>query len=138
MGSSRPRLSEYRDGLNDKSEFVPAGLVRRGWTTTSPMRDVFRRAFETAGLPYYNPHSFRDMIVHHAMSLGLTIEQMKAWSQNLGHQDVLTTLTSYGSIPPHRQGEIIRQTRSAIGKNNILNDSKVLALIEAIQADAKP
>ncbi len=33
---------------------------------------------------------------------------MKAWSQNLGHADVLTTFTSYGQVPTHRQGEIIR------------------------------
>ena len=33
---------------------------------------------------------------------------MKAWSQNLGHADVLTTFTSYGQVPTHRQGEIVR------------------------------
>jgi hypothetical protein len=27
---------------------------------------------------------------------------------NLGHADVLTTLTSYGPVPTHRQGELIR------------------------------
>ena len=38
----------------------------------------------------------------------LTPEEMKAWSQNLGHADVLTTFTSYGQVPTHRQGELIR------------------------------
>jgi hypothetical protein len=33
---------------------------------------------------------------------------MKAWSQNLGHADVLTTFTSYGEVPTHRQCELIR------------------------------
>ena len=33
---------------------------------------------------------------------------MKAWSQNLGHEQVLTTLTSYGHVEDHRQGEIIQ------------------------------
>jgi hypothetical protein len=50
------------------------------------------------------------MLVHHGMSLGLGPETMKAWSQNLGHADVLTTFTSYGSVPTHRQGELIRAT----------------------------
>ena len=36
-----------------------------------------------------------------------TPEQFKAWSQNLGHEDVLTTFTSYGAVSPHRQAEII-------------------------------
>jgi hypothetical protein len=35
---------------------------------------------------------------------------MKAWSQNLGHADVLTTFTSYGQIPTQRQGQLIRQS----------------------------
>ena len=33
----------------------------------------------------------------------------KAWSQNLGHEEVLTTFTSYGSVGSRRQGEIIRE-----------------------------
>ena len=36
-----------------------------------------------------------------------TPEQQKAWSQNLGHENIATTLTSYGTIDPHRQGEVI-------------------------------
>lgn len=42
-----------------------------------------------------------------------TPEQFKAWSQNLGHEDVLTTFTSYGTVPAHRQGELIREMQSA-------------------------
>lgn len=76
------------------------------------MREVFRRAFALADLPYYNPQSFRSMLVRHAMTLDLTPEGMKAWSQNLGHADVLTTFTSYGAVPAHRQGELVR----ALGK----------------------
>ena len=40
------------------------------------------------------------MLVRHAMTLDLTPEEMKAWSQNLGHADVLTTFTSYGKVHP--------------------------------------
>ena len=35
-------------------------------------------------------------------------EDFKAWSQNLGHEKVLTTFISYGSVGTRRQGEIIR------------------------------
>jgi hypothetical protein len=31
-----------------------------------------------------------------------------AWSQNLGHEKVLTTFTSYGAVACGRQGEILR------------------------------
>ncbi len=35
-------------------------------------------------------------------------EQFKAWSQNLGHEGVLTTFLSYGAVAPRRQGQIIK------------------------------
>ena len=37
-----------------------------------------------------------------------TPEQIKAWSQNLGHEGVLTTFYSYGCVAQNRQGEIIK------------------------------
>lgn len=48
------------------------------------------------------------MLVHYAMTLNLSPEAMKACSQNLGHAEVMTTFTSYGQVPTHRQGELIR------------------------------
>jgi len=53
-------------------------------------------------------HSIRNMLVRHLMSLDLPLDVLKSWSQNLGHQGLLTTLTSYGTIPTERQGELIR------------------------------
>ena len=41
-----------------------------------------------------------------------TPEQFKAWSQNLGHEKVLTTFYSYGEVGNQRQGEIIRDLGS--------------------------
>ena len=36
-----------------------------------------------------------------------TPEEFKAWSQNLAHEGVLTTLFAYGTVSDHRQREII-------------------------------
>lgn len=107
-GPTDPLFPATAMGLGEVRTFTAVGIARHGWATTSPIRDIFRRAFVDAGLPYYNPHSFRDMLVRHAMSLDLSPEQMKAWSQNLGHSDVLTTFTSYGNVPVQRQGALIQ------------------------------
>ena len=40
-------------------------------------------------------------------------EEFKAWSQNLGHEQVLTTFTSYGAVSAHRQAELIRGLSNA-------------------------
>ena len=60
-----------------------------------------------AGLPYFNPHSFRNTLTLLGETKCHTPEQFKAWSQNLGHEKVLTTFYSYGEVGNQRQGEII-------------------------------
>lgn len=88
--------------------FVVKGIERKHWSSAGPIRQIFKSAFEQASLPYYNPHSFRKTLVQLAFEIELPPEQLKAWSQNLGHEGVLTTFTSYGSVARHRQAEIMR------------------------------
>lgn len=88
--------------------FVAAGLDRKPWKSAEPVRRIFKREFEAAGLPYFKPHSFRDTLVQLGERVCTTPEVFKAWSQNLGHEHVLTTFTSYGAVAYHRQAELIR------------------------------
>jgi hypothetical protein len=59
-----------------------------------------------------------------------TPEQIKAWSQNLGHENIATTLTSYGKIDPHRQGDVI----GAISLEAETLDTDLLAKIRVLVA----
>lgn len=95
-------------GIGPDGGFISAGLERYGWSTSEPVRRIFRATFEGAGLRYYPPHSFRHTLARLGQSVCQTPEQFKSWSQNLGHDDVLTTFTSYGNVPAHRQAEVIR------------------------------
>src|SRR5262249_26861907 len=94
-------------------QFEAVGLSRAHWSNATPIRKIFREAFTTAKLPYFNPHSFRRTLAELGERLCRTPEQFKAWSQNLGHEDVLTTLSSYGQVNHSRQAELIRQLGSA-------------------------
>ena len=89
-------------------QFVVAGLDRKGWSNATPIRKIFREAFERAGLDYFNPHSFRNTLVQQGQTVCKSPEDFKAWSQNLGHEKVLTTFLSYGEVGNRRQGEIIQ------------------------------
>jgi len=91
---------------------APTGIERQFWSNASPIRGIFRKAFDRAGLPYFPPHSFRHTLGHLAQTMCRTPEELKAWSQNLGHENIATTLTSYGKIDPHRQGEVIGQMKA--------------------------
>lgn len=132
FGPDDPLFPATAMGLDASGAFVSIGLLRKGWTTTEPVREVFRNAFAQAGLPYYNPHSFRSMIIRHAMTLDLTPEEMKALSQNLGHSDVLTTFTSYGSVPIQRQAALIRSLATNSDGGNSPKANQVAALEELL------
>lgn len=108
-GHDAPLFPRTRIVPDNTLGFKVAGLEPEHWQTTSPVREIFETAFIETGLPSYNPHSFRDTLVQVGYKMCKTFEDLKAWSQNLGHEGMLTTLTSYGTINTHRQGEVIRR-----------------------------
>jgi hypothetical protein len=59
---------------------------------------MFKRAFAAAGLECFGPHSVRSTLTALGEQVCRTPEEFKAWSQNLGHEDVLTTFRSYGAV----------------------------------------
>ena len=85
---------------------------------------------DAAGLPCFNPHSFRNTLARLGEQVCRTPEAFKAWSQNLGHEQVLTTFTSYGAVAPHRQAEIMRSVGRASGDHD---DELVRRIAEAVR-----
>lgn len=106
-GTDDPLFPATDVGLDARRQFAPVGLLRSNWKNADPIRKIFRTAFETAGLPYFIPHSFRKTLAQLGEQVCRTPEEFKAWSQNLGHEQVLTTFSSYGAVSGHRQAEII-------------------------------
>ncbi len=121
-GNDDPLFPQTEIGLSDEKRFAPSGLKRECWSTASPIRRIFKNAFESAGLPYFHPHSFRHTLAGFGEKLCQTPEEFKAWSQNLGHDKVMTTFTSYGEVQPNRQGEIIRDLNSPRDKTGLDED----------------
>ena len=107
-GNDDPLFPATRVALGAARQFEAAGLERSHWSTATPIRAIFREAFERAGLPYFHPHSLRKTLARLGEEICRSPEDFKAWSQNLGHEQVLTTLMSYGKVATDRQREIIR------------------------------
>lgn len=112
FGPEAPLFPATRTGFDAANMPTAPTLSTTNWSTSDPIRAIFKKAFEQAGLSYFNPHSFR----HTLARLGMEVcrndgELLKSWSQNLGHADVLTTLTSYGEVPFHRQRDLILAAR---------------------------
>ncbi len=100
-----PKTAVQRDSSFD---VLSQDLSREAWKTTTPLRNVFKSAFEAVDLPYHNPHSFRRMIVHEMYKRELSLQASRAWSLNLGHENAQTTLTSYGQLSDYEMERIIR------------------------------
>jgi integrase len=128
-GNNDPLFPATRIVLGSSMQFAADGLDRKHWSNATPIRTIFRRAFNDAGLPYFNPHSFRNTLVRLGEEVCKTPEQFKAWSQNLGHEKVLTTFLSYGGVACQRQGEIIRDL--AKPKQAVQTDVNELAKVLA-------
>jgi integrase len=106
-GRDDPLFPRTKVAVGASRRFEAAGLDRSCWSNATPIRAIFRNAFTTAGLRYFNPHSFRKTLARLGQEQCRTPEELKAWSQNLGHEKVLTTFTSYGQVDRLRQREII-------------------------------
>ncbi|MCQ1059973.1 site-specific integrase [Photobacterium sp. ZSDE20] len=104
-----PLFPKTKLAHNANQQFEAVGLLEEHWSNTTPIRKAFVQAFEAAGLPYFNPHSFRNTLVRLGERLCRTPEDFKAWSQNLGHESVLTSFYSYGDVPDYRQAELLRK-----------------------------
>ena len=112
FGPEDPLFPATQMGHDNERQFRATGLSREHWKTAGPLRKIYKSAFAAAGLPSYNPHSFRHMIVSEMYRRKLPIVAFKAWSQNLGHDSALTTLTSYGKLSLAEQGREVRRSVS--------------------------
>lgn len=132
-GNDDPLFPATAIALGEDRQFRVAGLKREHWGSAGPIRKIFKEAFIAAGLPYFNPHSVRNTLVQLGQKVCRTPEDFKAWSQNLGHEQVMTTFHSYGSVTMTRQGEIIRSLTGAPAEPDV-TERTVIAVLRRIAA----
>jgi integrase len=104
-----PRTAVTQD---ENQCFARAGLEPVCWSTATPIRRIFKDAFQGVGLPYFHPHLFRHTLAKLGQEICKTPEQFKAWSQCFGHATPHTTFASYGNLDPYRQGEVMKNLSS--------------------------
>lgn len=92
----------------ENGNFAAIGLSRDTYSNAGKIREVIKQAFIDAGLPAFAPHSFRKTLVALGNQVCLTPEAFKAWSLNLGHESVITTISAYCPVSTQRQRELIR------------------------------
>ena len=98
-------------GFSNESSGNKTLVSDKGWSDSGSARKIFENRCKSAGVSYYNPHSFRHLIVSHLSKTRLTEEEKKAISINLGHEDIGTTFGSYGygSMSPIDATKIVQK-----------------------------
>jgi integrase len=79
----------------------------KNWDDT--IRDIFKKAFESAVFEYIKPHNFRKTLARYAETQSPAF--LNAVRQNLGHEPIDTTLCSYGQQSVAEQRRNIASVR---------------------------
>lgn len=89
--------------------FKVAGLKREVYQNANKLRQVIKDAFTHADLPPFTPHAFRKTLVKWADTNYPTREGFKAFSQNIGHSSVVTSVSAYCPVSIERQAELLKK-----------------------------
>lgn len=121
FSATDPLFPKTKIGVGASRRFEVLGISRSPWKSASSAAKIFKQAFADAGLPPFPPHRVRDTMNDLANDHCRTPEDYKAWSQNMGHDHVLTTFSSYGTVPPGRQMELMSRFRGRECKDGGFN-----------------
>lgn len=110
FGSQDPLFprSKSAQGENNLSFEEAKEVESVYWQGTGRIREIFKKRSKEARLPYYPPHTFRHLAIDLALKSCKTGEQIKAISQNFGHEHIAATLSSYANYAPDRLSEILK------------------------------
>jgi integrase len=135
FGPNDPAFPPSERGIGKDGLFTVIGFRRAHWKNADAIRQAFKTSFESVGLPYFHPHSVRHTLAMLGETQCIGPESFKSWSQNLGHDKVMTTFSSYGPVSSHRQTEIlksmqVKQSNPAYGEPDPETVANVLAYLQ--------
>ncbi len=111
FGITDPLFPSTKIEQMSKTEYIfeAKGVEPIFWRSTSTMCKIFEERAKFAELKYYSPHKFRHSATRLATDSCKSAEQIKAVSQNLGHEHVSTTLLTYGRLTPYRVRDVVTE-----------------------------
>lgn len=108
LGQEDALFPKARVAAVEGNGFTNLGLSRKGSTNAINLNAIIRGAFAAVQMPEYTPHALRKTLTALGDRLCCDQTQSKAWSMNLGHENVATTINSYLPVTVERQMELTR------------------------------
>lgn len=112
FGPEDPLFPKTKTGYVKGKGLDKLGLSRDPYTSTSQLYQVIKDAFSNVQLPAYSPHNFRRTHGSLFSQFCKTPDQIKAWSENFTHSDIMTTINDYVPVSEERRRDIIKEMRS--------------------------
>ena len=88
--------------------FVNNKISNKFIQSSSQVSHILKKRCSETGEKYYSAHTIRHLHVHIAEKAINNLHQLKAFSQNVGHKDIATTLSAYAYLPALQQIEILK------------------------------
>ncbi len=134
FGSQDPLFprSELEKGADNLTFEASSDVEPVFWQGSSRIREIFKKRSKEAGLSYFPPHTFRHLATILAFRACRNGEEIKAISQNFGHEHIATTISIYGNYDPSRLTEIIKSMDFS-GKTKPTLEEKVEEVLLAIK-----
>ena len=121
-----PRSKTKQDSKNPSFD-SSTEIEPKYWSHAGAMRKIFKDRCLIADLEYYPPHTYRHFTIDIALKHCKNGEQIKAVSQNFGHENVGTTLGSYANFEPNRLSEVLNSINFSQNTEN--TDSELIEQI---------
>jgi site-specific recombinase XerD len=126
FGNTDPMFPRNKvENAEGSKSFVSNSVEPMFWQSATSIRDIFKQRFEDADIEYFSPHTFRHLAVNTAISKCKNGHEIKAVSQNFGHEDVGTTMTTYGTLNNTQMNRLI--ANMDFSSSNNLNQADLLA-----------
>lgn len=108
FGPDDPLIPKPKLVIGNEGGFQVQGLSRDIYASSNALRKIINETFENACLPKFPPHSFRKTVTKWGQARYISPAALKAFSQNLGHDSVATTLDNYCPVSTDEQKKLIR------------------------------
>jgi hypothetical protein len=109
FGPNDALFPKAKVGLAAGGGFGNLGLSRDGYSDGSHLNRIVSTDFANVQMPQYTAHIFRKTLGMAMDDCCATMEERKAWSLNLGHDNLANTVGSYMPVNRQRQAELMRE-----------------------------
>jgi integrase/recombinase XerD len=109
-----PKARQEMDGC----AFIESTELTKEHISASRIRAMLKTVYQIAGMPYYNPHSYRHSCINQAMELAEDAQDIKAISMNVGHKAIDLIMAIYAQLPDKLLVRLIHD----LGKNHVIPD----------------